>query len=648
MRTSTPRVFLLSCALLALSSSSSADASTAQGAFSAVKNTVPILKAPEAFHEELVLKPLNDGGMYSHFQFTTHIGTMMDEEHLDGAASNIFKHYNLFPRSIGQILHSFDVEELHLTFTQGRWHYGDWGYPIAPSAGTGVELWAWLNGNNKQTNANWKGLTNTLSGLFCASLNFIDDTITVEPKLSFRNEGLYNVHAQSPSPAPGSTRAHNSTDTLARRLRYGSLPHENVCTENLTPWIKLLPCKSKAGIASLLKSHKLFDTRFYSMAIHIRPVCEDELCKIKSLELVQTITTVFDVARKDGSYDWSLSGLFEREITQACPLATSSKVVLQLPQTTEFAHQYELVPYPPEGTQTVGSTEDNRQEIAVYDLKTILAENNNHTPFQLSMNWENSRPKSVRPITPGIVAHRYFTGYGQERGGLAIEIHNNNVQDVEAIYLDTLPWYLKLYLHTFSIQLNGKTLDNQRDLVKTMLYQPAVDRSRPAVLELALNLPARSTVKFSISFDKVFLKYTEHPPDANRGFDVGCAVITALLPRERGQIGYGGLDHLRVYQERDASLVQSARLEESRDDVDGGKRASDKNVDKIRVYTETLLVSLPTPDFSMPYNVITLTCTVIALFFGSMFNLMTRNFEVVEPTKAKEDKGKDKGKSNAP
>jgi hypothetical protein len=45
---------------------------------------------------------------------------------------------------------------------------------------------------------------------------------------------------------------------------------------------------------------------------------------------------------------------------------------------------------------------------------------------------------------------------------LAIEIRNNNSQDIEAIFLDTLPWYLKLYLHTFSIQLNGKTLDNQR------------------------------------------------------------------------------------------------------------------------------------------------------------------------------------------
>ncbi|KAF9186504.1 hypothetical protein BGZ50_002436 [Haplosporangium sp. Z 11] len=637
-------MLLLTGALLALSASSSissasASASSAGQEAFAAKEAIPILKAPEAFHEELVLKPLNDGSVYSHFQFTTHIGTMMDEEHFEGAASNLFTHYNLFPRSIGQILHSFDVEELHLTFTQGRWHYSDWGYPIAPSVGTGVELWAWLNDENKQTDTNWKGLTNTLSGLFCASLNFIDDTITIEPKLSFRNEGLYNVHA-SPFSA---TKNNTKSGTNPRKLRYGSLPHENVCTENLTPWIKLLPCKNKSGIASLLKSHKLFDTRFYSMAIHVRPVCEDELCRVKSLELVQSITTVFDVARHDGSYDWTMAGLFEREISQACPLATTSKVVLHLPQTTEYRNQYQLVPFPPQGPYSIGSTQDNIQEIAVYDLKTVLETQPASTPFRISLRWENSRPKSVLPISPGIVAHRYFTGYGQERGGLAIEIHNNNEQDVEAIYLDTLPWYLKLYLHTFSIQLNGKTIDNQRDLVQKMYYQPAVDRSRPAVLELALRLPAKSMVKFSVSFDKVFLKYTEHPPDANRGFDVGCAVITVQLPRERGQIGYGGLDHLRIYQERDASLVQS-RLTTDEDDGDEAQviKKQESEMDRIRVYTETLLVSLPTPDFSMPYNVITLTCTVIALFFGSMFNLMTRNFEVVEPKKAKDAKGKGK------
>jgi len=33
---------------------------------------------------------------------------------------------------------------------------------------------------------------------------------------------------------------------------------------------------------------------------------------------------------------------------------------------------------------------------------------------------------------------------------------------------------------------------------------------------------------------------------------------------------------------------------------------------------------LPTPDFSMMYNVITLTCTVVALFYGQVLNVMLR------------------------
>ena len=42
--------------------------------------------------------------------------------------------------------------------------------------------------------------------------------------------------------------------------------------------------------------------------------------------------------------------------------------------------------------------------------------------------------------------------------------------------------------------------------------------------------------------------------------------------------------------------------------------------------TTSLLLPLPTPDFSMPYNVIILTSTVIAMAFGSIFNLLVRRF----------------------
>lgn len=53
----------------------------------------------------------------------------------------------------------------------------------------------------------------------------------------------------------------------------------------------------------------------------------------------------------------------------------------------------------------------------------------------------------------------------------------------------------------------------------------------------------------------------------------------------------------------------------------------------VRLHTETLLLTLPTPDFSMPYNVICLACTVLAIAFGSMHNLTTRRFVIYDPAK---------------
>ena len=122
-------------------------------------------------------------------------------------------------------------------------------------------------------------LTNALSGLFCASLNFIDETRTTRPVMSFRPEGDH------------------SPDSLENlQLLHGVLPREIVCTENLTPFLKLLPCKGKAGISSLLDGHKLFDASWQSMAIDIRPICpaDQEECV---LQIEQTIDMVLDIER---------------------------------------------------------------------------------------------------------------------------------------------------------------------------------------------------------------------------------------------------------------------------------------------------------------------------------------------------------------
>lgn len=124
----------------------------------------------------------------------------------------------------------------------------------------------------------WLTLTNALSGLFCASLNFIDGTRTTRPAMSFTPEG-----------------DHPNVAAANMHLLHGTLPREVVCTENLTPFLKLLPCKGKAGIASLLDGHKLFDASWQSMAIDVRPVCpEGGECV---LEIEQTIDMVLDMDR---------------------------------------------------------------------------------------------------------------------------------------------------------------------------------------------------------------------------------------------------------------------------------------------------------------------------------------------------------------
>lgn len=105
---------------------------------------------------------------------------------------------------------------------------------------------------------------------------------------------------------------------------------------------------------------------------------------------------------------------------------------------------------------------------------------------------------------------------------------------------------------------------------------------------------------------KPFLRYTEHPPDAQRGWDLPPAVLVPLLPAN--------------------ATLPAGHPKLSEDEIDGSDFPMRS---PRRMYTPILLVDLATPDFSMPYNVIIMSCTLIALIFGMVFNLLTRKFTLV-------------------
>ncbi|KAI9792492.1 MAG: Subunit of the glycosylphosphatidylinositol transamidase complex-like protein [Piccolia ochrophora] len=399
-------------------------------------------------------------------------------------------------------------------------------------------------------------------------------------------------------------------------LLHGTLPREPVCTENLTPFLKLLPCKGKAGISSLLDGHKLFDASWQSMSIDVRPVCSNvhDEC---NLEIDQTVDMVLDIERSKRHRDnpiprpvpteelicdttksyasdstcypldhtsepsWSLGEVFGRKIRGACPLTesegpASESVCVNVPSEREVQASA--------GAEERQYDEGRRRCYKLPDS----------TEFDLVLPQQPLTP-TLPSTTPLLYAERSFTGHGQERGGVQTILTNpSTTSSVSFVYLESLPWFLKPYLHTLSASLSSSpsssintstTSADDSSLIKDIYYRPALDRHRPTHLEILLTVPASSTAILTYAFEKAILRYTEYPPDANRGFDVPPAIIRVFPPP-----------------------------------------SSEEDQGPVYLRTTSLLLPLPTPDFSMPYNVIILTSTVMALAFGGVFNLLVRRF----------------------
>jgi phosphatidylinositol glycan class T len=151
------------------------------------------------------------------------------------------------------------------------------------------------------------------------------------------------------------------------------------------------------------------------------------------------------------------------------------------------------------------------------DFGVFYPDNNNVTFRTLYLIIEN--PKKV-PIT----AHRYTGGTGQERGSLIVHFYNNGMYATNITYFESIPWILKTYLHTLkiSVQEDGKPI---LQMPQKILYSPSIDRKRPTVLELAMELAGNSITTLSLEYECAFVKVIEHHPDANHGFEIGYFTI---------------------------------------------------------------------------------------------------------------------------
>lgn len=544
---------------------------------SSVLGQIQQSSSDEQFHEELVVRPLAGDHVNTYFQFTTrwHYGNR----------NNLY-HTQLTPRVIAEILQTYDVKELHISLTQGLWRYESWGYPIVDATG-GAELWAWFSARNlteDDVNKQWMQLANVFSGVLCASLNFVDNTNSIAPKHIFRPQFM------------------SAGNESQQYVRYATLPREIVCTENLTPWKKLLPCGSASGLATLLNSGYVHNTKYHSLGMKVRTLCDKDDPNNCVVELTQTANLVYDLKLLEQSNtDFSLRRLFGMGLSGYCELATSSKIYVQ---RNEQGERFQLTPAPPkELTSTRGGY---TAVYGVYDMQQQFEDNQGVRLFNIawiaSKNLNNRKEQSLS--LPPIYAHRYLLGNGQKRGRIATEIRNTHYEPLPVVLLELVPWYVHAYLHTLRIRSKSQhrqEYSEQELPFKLLHYAPGKQRELPTHLEIGFVLPAQSSALITIEVDYLLLKWLEYPPDANHGHYIGAAVISSQLPMGRNYTALPLEGHLfkDSFNASRSSYTMTLR-------------------------TEALIVSLPTPDFSMPYNVICLACTVVALAFGPIHSVATK------------------------
>uniref|UniRef100_A0A1L8E420 Putative gpi transamidase complex n=1 Tax=Nyssomyia neivai TaxID=330878 RepID=A0A1L8E420_9DIPT len=520
----------------------------------------------DEFHEELFIKPLASGHVNTFFQFTT------KWQYSDIAV----RHTHLAPRSLAEIFYAYSLRELHVSLTNVLWRYESWGYPVIDAA-PGAEVWAWfaqdVHNTPEKIDEQWRKLVATLSGLLCASLGFIDDTNTIQPHYTIRPQ------------------FYSSTPLNSTFVRYSTLPHEVVCTENLTPWKKLLPCGHNEGFLSLLNSNHIHSTNYHSLGIHVRQLNPGRGAG-KMMEIKQTVNLVYDQILLGGN-DWSVRKLFGQGLSGACPLADSSKIYLDVTHSQHF----DFTPTP---EATVMSKRGGIEtHFAVYDIKKEIP----GRMFNLAAVRKADEKPGVAVVSPPpLYAKRYILGVGQERGKIVTKIINSHWAELNVIVQENIPWFVPVYLHTLTLKLpNGQHIKPA-----AVKYIPGQQRRRAYHLEVAFRLPARTTVEMSIHFDYIFLKWQEYPPDANHGHYLGSAIVAAQLPVARNYTSVP---------------------------VDGSLFCDSFNASRpgyyVQIRTESLLLTLPVPDFSMPYNVICLACTVVALAFGPIHNMSTKRIVIV-------------------
>jgi hypothetical protein len=201
----------------------------------------------------------------------------------------------------------------------------------------------------------------------------------------------------------------------------------------------------------------------------------------------------------------------------------------------------------------------------------------------LSSNMDTTAATSPPPHYKYQVAKTTKRSQGMAYTGRFETTIVNHVDDCRAHvhFRDVLPAFTRPIWQSLQVQVLQGTRSGD-DLPGTMPPSTSSsvewsDEDGSAVLTVFAYLEPLASLQISLDYQPAFLSFQEFPGDPNRGFETSPAVVTMTC-----------------------SDVPTT------------------------LYSNTLLILPPVPDMSMPFNVISLTCSLYAYVFGSILAFLVK------------------------
>ncbi|CEF65856.1 GPI transamidase component PIG-T [Strongyloides ratti] len=474
------------------------------------------------FRETLFITRLKNQKFFAQFDFNIKVGNV---------SSQI---YDLFPRTIGEIVEKHSLDYLSFSLAFSNWLTNDWGYQPYPEHPVGSSLKVVFH-NNSDPDSNWPNLVNALSGIFCGS---------------WHNSATYY------------------TRTINKFYKEAVFPEESVCTENFFPFLKILPCKGVAGIASLMNTETFYAADFNSISLNFNITTG-----------ILKVVVNFVASKDKGLRNFDFESIFGKTLSSSsCQLASSSKVYIEKFQGMEFS----VVPNK--------ILKKYGREFLMYDLLV-----SGLTSVSGKFQDPTIKPRERLSYPPMITIYSSTSHVGEQSGNVITKIRNKYSTEIDVVLSQSIQWYIKIFLHSLTFQCDGvKVPFSFKHIIQSRI------RDRPYYYEISTTLPKNSLCVLKFNYGLHLLKTSEYPPDAEKGRVIEGIKLDLLLPSE---IYFSNATYINI-EETD---IHNSFI-------------------KFTIYGHPISIQLPLPDFSMPFNVICMVCTVMFNFYGSFHALSTKVF----------------------